>query len=64
MDAMADPIDALIVEVLNQRGILVPDNEVAELAGAYRTLVTLDRVLEPMVIAATEPAFIAPADLP
>jgi hypothetical protein len=64
MDAMADSIDALIVDVLNQRGILVPDNEVAELAAAYRTLVALERVLESMVIAATQPAFIAPADLP
>ena len=64
MDVMADPLDAFIVELLNQRGILVPHDEVAELTRAYHTLLDLEHVLQTMMTAATEPAFIPLADSP
>ena len=64
LGAMAESLEAPMVELLNQRGILVPGDELAELTRAYQTLLDLERVLETMTTTATEPAFIPSGDPP
>ncbi len=59
LSAMRTQLEAALVEVLKQRGVRVPSDELAELTQAYQTLLDLERVLELMLTSTTEPAFIA-----
>jgi hypothetical protein len=61
---MRNPLEAAVVEVLTQRGVRVPSDELAELTRAYQTLLDLERVLEAMLTSTTEPAFIALEESP
>ena len=61
---MRKALEAAVVEGLNRRAVPLPSDELAELTGAYETLLDLERVLEAILTDTTEPAFIAPEDSP
>jgi hypothetical protein len=64
LSAMRNPLAAAAVEILTQRGVRIPSDELAELTRAYQTLLDLERVLETMLTSTTEPAFIALEESP